>query len=117
MGKRDAHVANGIMDSLAARRRRLILEYMLTAETERFSLDELVDHVVDEETHSPVPDRETVAASLYHAHVPKLAERGLVEYDAERGIVAPTDRMTQIEPFLNPIRESDSQDESENGRE
>lgn len=42
----------------------------------------------DSAIEHPPPDRiERVHVALYHVHLPKLAKLGLVEYDADAGIV------------------------------
>lgn len=45
-------------------------------------------------------DAERVRISLYHVHLPKLADAGLVEYDAEEEVVSLTERAEQFEPYL-----------------
>jgi hypothetical protein len=41
-------------------------------------------------------DRQPVYVSLYQTHVPKLADAGVVEYDDETGLVAPTDALAEL---------------------
>lgn len=96
----DRRLVSGIMESLTAQRRRFVLGYLLNAEAGQFTFDELVDCVVEEETHSLAPDRVAVAASLYHQHLPKLADEGLVGYDGERGSITTTAETELVEPFL-----------------
>ena len=66
---------------LANERRRTVIASLRDMEAETASLDDLVDHVVEQETNSPAPDRETVAIELYHRHLPMLADHGLVDFD------------------------------------
>lgn len=72
-------------------RRRLALEY-LSARDSSIVLDELAVVVAARESERIADDRaaiDDVAAALHHVHLPKLADDGLVEYDAERRVVAP----------------------------
>lgn len=95
---------DGVFSSLAAQRRRCILDYLLDSEAERASFDELVDYVVEEETRSPGPDRQAVATTLHHTHLPKLADEGLVDLDRENGSIATTDDTRLTEPYLEFAR-------------
>lgn len=93
-----------VFSSLTARRRRVILDYLLEAEGGRATFDELVDHVVEANARSPSPDREAVATSLHHTHLPKLADGGLVHYDSERGSIETTGAIGLAEPVLEFAR-------------
>ena len=69
---------------LSHRRRRVVLGELDEVEGP-LSLDELAERVVRSEAQPPfvdVPedDVEAVRISLYHTHLPKLAESNLVEY-------------------------------------
>lgn len=77
---------------LAHRRRRHVLSHLKDTE-EPQALADLAEYVAGRETDSSAsePDRElvkTVYGSLYHAHVPKLEEAGLVEYEQDDDTVA-----------------------------
>ena len=87
-----------VFRSLAAQRRRCILDSLMDVEAGRASFDELVDYVVEEETPSPAPDREAVATTLHHTHLPKLADEGFIEYERGQGVVTTTSRPAQIRP-------------------
>lgn len=67
-----------LFEVLADGHRRRLLEYLEDAEDDVAALPELVDHVADESAD----DRERVAVTLHHSHLPKLAEADIVEYDA-----------------------------------
>lgn len=52
----------------------------------------------NETYHMAVSEEEVecVATSLHHAHIPKLADADIVEYDPEQNIVSLTNRFQQI---------------------
>lgn len=67
---------------LANERRRRLLTYLHEKDGEVTSLDTLIDYLVVQEADS-TEDLETddVTISLYHKHLPRLADAGLIEYD------------------------------------
>lgn len=75
---------------LRNRRRRYVLHCLTTSETP-MALADLADDLVRWETDSSPPTaqdvRERVYVSLYHCHLPKLAEAGLVDFDSDRKLV------------------------------
>ena len=76
---------------LADRRRRQFLT-VLDAHGETLTLADAADEVAEREHECPLSDisAETVMQvymSLYHSHVPKLANAGVVEYDQENDLV------------------------------
>ncbi|WP_408959491.1 hypothetical protein [Natrinema sp. 74] len=78
---------------LADQRRRLLLEVMRTYE-EELTLPDAAEEVAVRETGHDVTnisaERVTeVYLSLYHDHLPRLVDAGLLEYDQERDLVAP----------------------------
>ena len=78
-----------VFELLSYRRRRLALYHLVDAENP-VDFDELVSQVVDWETGSLTPPRDherTVSTALHHRHLPRLAEAGVVEYDAVAGDV------------------------------
>lgn len=108
----DHPAVDRVFSSLADQRRRLVLDYLLDAEAGRASFDELVDHVVEAETRSPPPDREAVATTLYHTHLPKLADEGLIDYDRGRGSISATDAIGLAEPVLAFARSREHESEA-----
>lgn len=78
---------------LAAERRRLVLD-MLARNTASVELDELASGVVAREDGIEAVDEaaiERVATALHHVHLPKIAQFGIIDYDAEAHRVDPID--------------------------
>lgn len=96
----DHSVLDLFFRSLADSRRRFVLSHLIDDSDGSATFDELADGVVEAETHSPSPDRESVEVTLDHNHLPTLAENGLIEYDRDRGVVTTTSRTEQIQPYL-----------------
>lgn len=109
MGDGESHLHPEVLRSLSAHRRRNVLDFLLNAEAEQVAFDALVDHVVEEETSSPPPDREAVASSLHHSHLPKLAEEGLVVYPEAHGSATTTAKTELAEPLLEVARNWESE--------
>jgi hypothetical protein len=73
------------LDLVSDPRRRTLLYQLKDVGSGTVGFDDLVDAVVDRETSIPARDppesREAVRVSLAHAHLPRLADLGIVEYD------------------------------------
>ncbi|MFC4548959.1 MULTISPECIES: DUF7344 domain-containing protein [Halorussus] len=87
---------------LAHSRRRVVLYALRGCET--VAVDELVDAILRDEGTTAATDqkRERVLTSLYHKHLPKLADAGVIDYDFEDGTVAPAG-MERLEPLLGTV--------------
>ena len=72
---------------LADERRRRVLAFLRDTTNGIASLEELVAHVVAHEDDAPAPDSETVAITLYHVHLPMLADHGVIDFDERAGTV------------------------------
>ncbi|USZ67869.1 ArsR family transcriptional regulator [Halorussus salilacus] len=97
---------DALLDALSAFRRRRALVTLLTHGD--LPLADLADEVAVGEYDRPLPeiDAETVLEvylSLYHTHVPKLADAGLVEYDQQGDFVALTDAAAAVEPRVRAL--------------
>ncbi|MGQ3411774.1 hypothetical protein [Natrinema versiforme] len=78
---------------LADQRRRLLLAVMQTY-GEELTLPDAAEEVAVRETGHSVTNIsaervQEVYLSLYHDHLPRLVDAGLLEYDQERDLVAP----------------------------
>lgn len=77
---------SSVIDAIAVRRRRVVLS-VLRERGGAMSLDQLAQAVYEQELDAgvtPEPaDSDTVCHSLFHVHLPKLDDTGLVDYDAD----------------------------------
>jgi DNA-binding transcriptional ArsR family regulator len=82
--------ADRCFEALADERRRRIIAALCEAEAS-LSLTGLAVELTRAETDpkgGPGPDVEDRKVQLYHRHIPKLADAGLVEFDRDRRRVA-----------------------------
>jgi hypothetical protein len=92
-----------LLSLLSNRRRRDVL-YCLS-ETDVASIESLATTIAAREASVPAErvspdDREPVLIDLYHAHLPKLADRRLIEYDRRSGTVRWTASSDELEALL-----------------
>lgn len=90
---------------IASRERRKVVDHFLTADTEVASVEVLsckLARAKVDDAPGEAPSTETVKAALHHVHLPKLADHGLVEYDAQSGTVRyrPDERVEALVRFL-----------------
>jgi hypothetical protein len=89
---------------LSSPRRRFVLYYLHT-EQRTVDLSEVVAEVAAWENDKQVEEltekeRKRMYVSLYQTHIPKLAAAGLIEYDTDEQVVAPTGRISQVAPYF-----------------
>ncbi|MFC7195739.1 hypothetical protein ACFQL4_15735 [Halosimplex aquaticum] len=63
----------------------------------------IVEHSDDISSDASAETVARMKTSLYHCHVPKLADAGLVTFDTDRKLVEPEDGFEQIEPHLGSV--------------
>ena len=100
---------DALFDLLSAFRRRTAYRTLLAHGD--LSLPDLADEVVIAECDRTLPEIDPddvlqVYLSLYHTHVPKLAEAGLVEYDQDGDFVALTDDGRALESVVEDLCEA-----------
>jgi len=76
-----------LFDALSHARRRAVLSYLHDADGDVVALSELVDWVTAREADRKGDQREVVAVTLHHNHLPKLAVSGLIDYEYRNEIV------------------------------
>lgn len=74
------------LDLLSSKRRRVLLELLVTSDTDIHSLESLATAITQTEQQSDLGARPArrVCLFLHHVHLPKLEDAGIVEYDAAR---------------------------------
>jgi hypothetical protein len=92
-----------IFELLVPERRRNAL-YVLYRHSEPMALADLAEEVAALED-APT---ERVAAGLHHVHVPRLAEEGVAEYDADDGLVGLSEPSDRFRAFLEAAAENES---------
>lgn len=95
-----------VYTALAHPRRRYLC-YTLHEDTE-WTLTELATKIAAWENDVPVhavtdDQRDDVYVSLYHAHVPKLVDVGVLTFDEERGLIETADHAEQVLAALDGI--------------
>ena len=99
-----------LFEVLAVRRRRIVLSVLAERELP-IDIGTLGQAVAEHERPAP-NDRAVhhVRMSLHHAHLPKLADAGLVEYDWERGVVEEAvDELDSLLGSVDAVAQSDSE--------
>jgi DNA-binding transcriptional ArsR family regulator len=72
---------NALFEALADVQRRQVLAYLDAMDDDVAAYSDLIEHVADDSAGEST-DHERVAVRLHHHHLPKLADVGVVEYDA-----------------------------------
>lgn len=80
---------------LRNKRRRQIVRLFNTQETSQLTLSDLAEEIAAKELDKSVAEltsaeRKRVYVSLYQCHLPKMDAMGVVDFDSDRKIVAPT---------------------------
>ncbi|WP_254864743.1 DUF7344 domain-containing protein [Halovivax gelatinilyticus] len=96
---------------LSCPRRRYVI-HLLKQGDGPIELRDLVTHVaawendvsVDETTYE---QRMRVYTALRQSHLPKLDDGGVVEFNADRGVVEPTDATSQLDVYLDVVPHDD----------
>lgn len=107
VGQQTHDAANTTLESLAHHRRRYAL-HVLREHEEPMALADLADEVAVREHDEPLAeiDPETVKEvyiSLYHVHVPKLADAEHVLYSQELDAVALADHADRMDGLLRYV--------------
>ena len=93
-----------VFDILRNSRRREVLRYLDSLDDGETTLSDLAEEIAAKEHDTTVDaitssQRKRVYIGLYQGHLPKMADRGIIEYDKNRGTVKLKD-MSQLAPHL-----------------
>lgn len=101
---------DAVLDILSQRERRYILNYLVDSSTEVVPIDEVVKQIVRSETErlDEMPNRDHLELSLYHIHLPKLTDAGLLEYDSQSQQIRYWGN-EQVEKWLERIQREEHQ--------
>lgn len=91
------HGLDELLQLVAKRPRRQAIQHLRHGPTGRTTIDELVEVLAERGPRDDEsPDRKHLAIQLYHIHLPKLADHGLVEFDPEtRTVQYQPDKQTE----------------------
>lgn len=100
-----------VLELCGDRHRRIALA-VLDSRRRPISVSDLAASVGRHDCHASSSDEDTVTAArvqcaLAHVHLPMLAALDLVEYDAGRRMVEPTDGFDRLQPHLSVVLETD----------
>lgn len=85
-----SHSLDACLQLIADRHRRRVIHHLRHEAAGTTTFENLVDQVYDrvsDSTDGLLQDREELAIQLYHTHLPKLAEYGVVEFEHTTGTV------------------------------
>ena len=100
----DALPKDEIFHLLQNQRRRYVLQYLQEVDG-TVEMRDMAEQVAAWEHDTTLQaltsdERQRVYIALYQAHLPKLDEKGVIEYNQSRGIVEPTARVNQLTQYL-----------------
>lgn len=104
---------DAIFDVLSNARRRYAIEYLKGHEPgDEIELSDLVDYIAACENDISIPEvdykqRKRVYSSLRQTHLPKLNDCDLIEYDRDRGTIALSDAVSEVQMHLEYVPEND----------
>jgi hypothetical protein len=102
-----------VLDVCGHKHRRIVLA-ALASQQQSISVNDLADAIIKHNHHTPPTeaDDETIKRiyiGLHQVHLPKLADTGFIQYDAERKVVEPTTQVGREESYLSTILAMDSE--------
>jgi hypothetical protein len=100
-----------VLDACGDQHRRIVLA-VLADQQRSVTFNELTMTIVKHNHHTPLSEASDEAltqiqSSLYHLHLPKLEDIGIIEYDPKQRLVEPTAQFDQLQPHLSALIEAD----------
>jgi hypothetical protein len=110
-GRDQSFSTDTIFEMLSNRRRRYVLHYLGQVEepvTIRALSEQIAawEHGVDRSEVTP-KIRKRVYTALHQTHLPKMDQRGVVEYDTDRGVVELSDSVADFAIYLDVVAVED----------
>ncbi|NHN61153.1 MULTISPECIES: hypothetical protein [Halorussus] len=107
----DEPTRDEIFEIVSNQRRRHVVHY-LRQQDRPVELRELSTHLAAWENEDPPAaithdQRRRVYTALRQSHLPKMDEVGVVDFDADRGVVRPSEGMADVELYLDVVPESE----------
>ena len=101
-----------VFELLSADRRQEVLRYLDNTEG-KATLSELAEHIASlecdcDQSQLSSQQRKRAYVGLYQCHLPKMADAGVIDYNADRGIVALNERSVRLLNYLYFEEESKS---------
>ena len=81
----DSQTLNDVHDALSTGLRRQVVQYLVNAEDDVASVEELADYL-DDQADTPT-DRERIHLRLHHMALPTLAAKGFIAFDERNDMV------------------------------
>lgn len=96
-----------VFDLLKNQRRRRVLRYL--EENEEATLSDIAEHIAALENEKEVEqlsssERKRTYVGLYQCHLPRMDDAGVIEFNADRGVVKLNDRAEQLGWYLDMSR-------------
>lgn len=101
-----------VFELLSADRRQEVLRYLDNTEG-KASLSELAEHIASlecdcDQSQLSSQQRKRAYVGLYQCHLPKMADAGVIDYNADRGLVQLNERSVRLLNYLYFEEESTS---------
>jgi DNA-binding transcriptional ArsR family regulator len=90
--------------ALTNRRRRCVLAYLSNGSSDSATMQELVDDIAAREHGNRADSFDEIEITLFHHHLPKLADTGFIEFDKRSKIIRYRDN-TRVESLLTYFQE------------
>ena len=102
---------NTLLELCQDHHRRIVLAVLAT-ERRSLTVNDLATVIARHNHHAPLmavstEESRRIRTSLHHVHIPKLADRSLVDYDRERQLVEPTPQFDRLQPRLSTVIDAD----------
>jgi len=107
----DSIAFDSVLDLCQNQHRRIVLG-TLAEEQRSLTLNDLTKAILKYNHQTPITEASEnvlteIRLSLHHVHLPKLASKGLINYDPEKELVEPIEQFDQVQPTLSTILDAD----------